>query len=271
MRVLCGCVFLSNAIILIGGSMMLGLAIWVTSEETEYNHVTGNLAASITYIAMSSILFITGCLGVCALLYMNPCLLKTYFSFMLILVVAEVTIAVYLLIEKDKIEDYITSNWNNTDDETRILIQTKLLCCGMKPLTTSHSSSSDKSCYEGMNKATGTRLTDCYSKLTQWIQNNYVVLASVAVVVAVAELFILASTCRLLSKTESNDRQIRQVKVAPAPNTSTMKQTYGNTKREASRPREITSQEQSDGQMVLEDEAPRKTRREWAKKGHRHR
>ncbi|XP_068679405.1 tetraspanin-9-like isoform X2 [Montipora capricornis] len=204
-----------TTVILLGGSVMLGLGIWITTQDTEYKHFAGNLYVTVAYIVLSSLVFIVGFLGACGILLLKQTLLRVYFTLMLMLLMIEVGLAIYIYIEKDKIPDHIAANWNKTTDESRIIIQQEFNCCGLTPLTLEHQSSSHKSCFVNGNKTSDVRLKDCYAKLMDWIKENHVILATCAVTVAVLQMFILGGTCRLLSEIESGDRTVKRIRVVP--------------------------------------------------------
>ncbi|XP_029185331.2 tetraspanin-9-like isoform X1 [Acropora millepora] len=206
-----------TALILLGGAVMLGLGIWVTTQDTEYKHLAGNLYVTAGYIVLSSFVFIIGFLGACGILLLKPALLKVYFALMLLLLLSELALAVYMYVEKDKIQEHIASNWNETSDDVRIIIQKEFKCCGLTPLNLEHQSSSDQSCFED-NDESKERLEDCYKKLLDWIGENHVILASSAVTVAVLQMFILGGTCRLVTEIQTGDRSVRRIRVAPQRN-----------------------------------------------------
>lgn len=193
---------------------MLGLGIWVTTQDTEYKHLAGNQNVTIGYIVLSSFVFITGFIGSCGIILMKDNLLRAYFAFMLILLLAELGVAIYLYVEKDQIQDHIATNWDETTDEVRILIQEKFECCGLSPVNLNHKSSSDKSCFVDDNPG-NKRLKDCYTNLMDWIKRNHVILATCSVIVAVLQMLILGGTCRLIAAIESGDRTVRRTRVVP--------------------------------------------------------
>lgn len=193
---------------------MLGVGIWVTTQETEYKHLAGNMYVTIGYIVLSSFVFMIGFMGACGILLLKKTLLRVYFALMLLLLVMEIGVAIYLYIEKDKISDHISANWNQTSDEARITIQNEFGCCGLKPLVLEHKSSSDKSCFVDKD-TTKERLKDCYTHLMDWIKANYIILATCSAVVAALQLLILGGTCRLISEIESGDRFVKRTRVVP--------------------------------------------------------
>ncbi|XP_078362023.1 23 kDa integral membrane protein-like isoform X2 [Oculina patagonica] len=206
--------FTISFLILLGGAIMLGLGIWVTTQDTEYKHLAGNLYVTIGYIILSSFVFIIGFMGACGILLLKDNLLRVYFALMLVLLLAELGVAIYLYVEKDKIQDHITSNWNKTSDEARIIIQKEFECCGLKPVNLEHKSSFDKSCFVDQN-TTKERLKDCYTHLMDWIKANHVILATCSAIVAALQLLILGGTCRLIAEIESGDRFVKRTRVVP--------------------------------------------------------
>ncbi|PFX20674.1 tetraspanin-9-like isoform X1 [Stylophora pistillata] len=207
-------VFAMNCLVWLGGSVMLGLGIWITTQDTEYKHLAGNLYVTIGYIVLSSFVFIIGFVGSCGILLMKDNLLKMYFALMFVLLLAELGVAIYLYIEKDKIPDHIATNWNKTTDEARINIQKEFECCGLKPQNLNHKSSSDKSCFVDNDPEKG-RLEDCYTHLMDWTKKNHIILATCSVIVAVMQMLILGGTCRLIAQIESGDRMVTQTRVVP--------------------------------------------------------
>lgn len=193
---------------------MLGVGIWVTTQETEYKHLAGNKYVTIGYIVLSSLVFIIGFIGACGILLLKKTVLRVYFALMLLLLLMELGVAIYLYIEKDKISDHITANWNASSDEARIIIQNKFECCGLKPLILEHKSSSDKSCFVDKDPLKE-RLKDCYTHLKDWIKANHIILATCSAIVAALQMLILGGTCRLISEIESGDRFVKRTRVVP--------------------------------------------------------
>ncbi|KAJ7374164.1 hypothetical protein OS493_009506 [Desmophyllum pertusum] len=257
-------IFILNCLVWLGGSVMLGLGIWVTTQDTEYKHLAGNLYVTIGYIVLSSFVFIIGFMGACGILLLKETVLRVYFALMLVLLLAELGVAIYLYVEKDKIQDHITTNWNNTSDEARIIIQNEFECCGLKPVTLEHKSSSDKSCF--VNKdTTKERLKDCYTHLMDWIKTNHVILATCSVIVAALQMLILGGTCRLISEIESGDRFVKRTRVVPfnnqqnAPRQSHVQQTNPQ-QAAASNVQQNHSEDSEDGSR-----SSRIERKNWAK------
>lgn len=246
---------------------MVGLGIWIKTQDTEYRHLAGNLYVTIGYIVLSAFVFIIGFLGACGILLMKQNLLRVYFALMLVLLMVELGIAIYLYLEKDKIQDHIGSNWNETSDEARIIIQQEFQCCGLKPLNLEHKSSSDKSCFVDNDK-TNNRLKDCYTHLMDWIKKNHIILATCSVIVAALQLFILGGTCRLIADIESGDRLVKRTRVVPI-NVKPRGQTQENTQQASAgmKPQQASTSKGHREDSDEFEEEPRSTiaRKNWAK------
>lgn len=261
---------------------MLGLGIWASTQDTEYKHLTGNLYVTITYISVASFIFITGFLGACAIVTLKQGLLKVYFGFVFTLFLAELAIAIYIYLERDKIPGFIQSNWNSTTDSTRILIQDKLKCCSFQPVITMHPSSDDVSCFVDKDK-TNSRLKDCYNVLRDWVDTNYIILATCSTLVASIEMFVLAGTCRLITNIETGDTLIKQTRVMPF--NPEMSAVSGSNKRKSHRlagqKQEIREVDEDDIEEISLGESDKRTaavlqsmntveRKKWAKHNKRY-
>ncbi|XP_054724991.1 CD9 antigen-like [Uloborus diversus] len=166
-------VVIFNLIFWLAGIGVLAVSVWLYLDSSVY---LGNTEDSYAYfvaifvlMAAGAIMFLIGLLGCCGALQESPCMLGTFFIFLLVIFAAEITGGVWAWMYKDEVNKIIeiqvtkmvkdeygaSKSVENTIDA----VQHDLHCCGaMQPSDWAHSrlNSKDKSAVEvGISKSLG--------------------------------------------------------------------------------------------------------------------
>uniref|UniRef100_A0A6I8P1N7 Tetraspanin n=1 Tax=Ornithorhynchus anatinus TaxID=9258 RepID=A0A6I8P1N7_ORNAN len=210
---------LFNLAIFLGGGALLGLGIWVTVDGASFLKIFGSVSASamqfvnVGYflIAAGCVLMSLGFLGCCGAHRESKCLLITFFSILLIIFVAEIAVAVVVLVytslaeillqnlvvpmikKEYGVQKDITQAWNSTMEG--------LHCCGFNnytdfkdsPFNKEHNSfptyccsSTNNSCTENMAETANVK--GCFKQLLLDIQKNASVVGGVAAGIGAVEV-----------------------------------------------------------------------------------
>ncbi|XP_056136158.1 tetraspanin-1-like [Lampris incognitus] len=226
-----GCIFLAGAAILGVGVWVKvdsGSLLGVLENLDSVGGLSQVANVSYLLIAVGAVLLIMGFLGCCGAIRESRCMLLMFFIIVLIIFLVEVAGAVVVLVfdslaselllglenevrENIRVkygeDENLTSLWNATMEEFE--------CCGYRnytdfdgsPFNKQHggdiyptacckSSSSIKTC--NANAASSLpRVDGCYDKLLQFIEDNAVIIAAVALGIAVLEIAAMAVSMTL--------------------------------------------------------------------------
>ncbi|XP_063233863.1 CD9 antigen isoform X2 [Bacillus rossius redtenbacheri] len=139
-------VILVNFIFWLVGLAVLVLSIWMLTDPTFYLSVAQDESSYNTgvYILLAAglLMFVVGFVGCCGAYKESPCMLVTFFCFLLIIVVAEIAAGAWGYSHRDALEDYVTESVKTTVQneydvvksrtQTFDAIQQGLQCCGAK-------------------------------------------------------------------------------------------------------------------------------------------
>lgn len=164
-------------------------------------------------------MFVIAFCGCCGAWKENRCLLGTYFTFVLLIFLVQVGIAIWGFVEHSSIETAIQKSLNDSvpinsthyDDEFEAIkaIQSTFKCCGYlygcqdwqgqnatgctcKPKHVNDTSCMPSStCTNADNPGQPMYTKDCYDSIADFISDNIVVIAAVAIAIAVTEIFLM--------------------------------------------------------------------------------
>ncbi|NWI71829.1 TSN1 protein, partial [Todus mexicanus] len=209
---------LFNLAIFLGGGTLLGVGIWVTTDQDSFLEIFGALSSSVMQvvnvgyflIAIGAILLVIGFLGCYGAQRESKCLLMMFFSVVLIIFIAEVAAAVVALVYtglaetllsavltpvlKDKygVDVHFTETWNIT--------MSKVGCCGLSNYTDfnnthwvlEHGTYPDP-CFGGSlliacPQLHGCLLQGCFDQILEEIRTNAGVVGGVAAGIAALEV-----------------------------------------------------------------------------------
>jgi len=208
-----------TAIVFLSGLGLLGYGIYHIANLKRFE-ITGTQIVDYAIIGVASLLSLLGFIGTVGLCCVKKCLLKLYFSLILILLLAEIACVIYLFADESGFQKLVTKGWNDMPDAGRVQLQEKFLCCGMERLNTIHPSSNHTSCFE-QGKLTGRRLNNCYASIRYMVEQNIEMVAGIFGALAFLQFGLLVTLpihmATLGADEEEKRIQMRQTKVRPMP------------------------------------------------------
>ncbi|XP_034234355.1 CD9 antigen [Thrips palmi] len=137
-------VVIINFIFFVAGIAVVGVGIWILTDSTMYLQVvqddTNFHTGLYIMIAAGALMFIVGFLGCCGALRESPCMLVTFFSFLLVILVVEVAAGCWVYTNRNELENMLQDHVKQTveidygtiDYRTKTFdtIQKHLKCCG---------------------------------------------------------------------------------------------------------------------------------------------
>ncbi|XP_030077162.1 leukocyte surface antigen CD53 [Microcaecilia unicolor] len=209
LRILKYMLFFFNLLFWICGCTILAFGIYflVNNHFTELFPSIPSLSFSNVLIVTGSIIMVVSFLGCMGAIKENKCLLMSFFSLLLFILLTEVTLAVLLFIYEAKldaiIEEQLHSSLeehirkNATDSSIWDQIQKTLKCCGVKN-GTDWKQSLPQSCKEtpGHYFKEG-----CYMKVKDWFESNFIHVGIITIVISVIQVlgmsFSLTLYCQI--------------------------------------------------------------------------
>lgn len=160
-----------NLLFWLAGLGVLAVSVWLYLDSSAYLGEGGGtyLVAIFVLMAAGAFMILVGTLGCCGALQESPCLLGTFFIFLLVIFAAEITGGVWAWMYRDEVDRIIEVQVtkmvkdeygaSRTVEKTIDAVQHDLHCCGaMRPSDWAHSrlNSNDKSAVEvGISKTLG--------------------------------------------------------------------------------------------------------------------
>ncbi|XP_068115775.1 CD82 antigen [Hyperolius riggenbachi] len=222
--------FLFNLLFFILGAVILGFGIWILVDKTSFIAVLQSSSSSLNIgsyilIAVGGLTMIMGFLGCIGAVNEVRCLLGLYFTFVLLILIAQVVIGVFIYFQRDALKKEMSTIINdlivtydpmddkNTSAETTWdYIQHQLHCCGWTGYQnwTQNNNVGNRtdyypcSCVQNSNDTYGfcTATTSalypngCETQVEGWLQDNLGIILGVCVGVAVIELMgLILSIC----------------------------------------------------------------------------
>nr|XP_020502071.1 tetraspanin-1-like [Labrus bergylta] len=232
--------FVFNGGIFLAGAAILGVGVWVKVDSGSLLGILDSVdgapseLSQLVYvgyllIGVGAVLLIIGFLGCCGAVKESRCMLLTFFSIVLIIFLVEVAGAVVLLVFQDlageilsDLEDGVrkgiqehygdseslTSLWNTTMEQFK--------CCGYKnytdfdgsPFNVGHENLYPTMCCNvtttpdvcNKNAAHNSMIDGCFSKLLQFIEDNAVIVAAVALGISFFEVAAMVVSMVLYNK-----------------------------------------------------------------------
>lgn len=135
--------FFFNLLIFIGGSALVGTAVWILYNTTSFKELVSDdlsLINSVYFLlAAGAFLIVVGFFGCCGAIKENKCMLGLFFVMVFIIFVVEIAGAVLAFVKLPETEKLILESmkkYNDGDSEGEAiktawdLIQTNFECCG---------------------------------------------------------------------------------------------------------------------------------------------
>ncbi|KAG8438365.1 hypothetical protein GDO86_008882 [Hymenochirus boettgeri] len=234
--------FLFNLLFFILGAVILGFGIWILVDKTSFIAVLQTSSSylrtgSYILIAVGGFTMVMGFLGCVGAVNEIRCLLGLYFTFLLIILIAQVAAGVLIYFQRDALKTEMSSiihdlivtydysdGRNTSAEDTWDYIQRNLKCCGW----TSYQNWTDNqiinnstneypcSCMINQTSPNGfcayngtlrssVYTTGCMQGVESWLQNNLGIILGVCVGVAVIELLGLILSICLCRGIQSED------------------------------------------------------------------
>ncbi|KAF6074140.1 CD53 molecule [Phyllostomus discolor] len=188
----CGCCILS-----------FGIYFLVHNKFGVLFHNVPSLTLGNVLVIVGSIIMVVAFLGCMGSIKENKCLLMSFFVLLLIILLAEVTLAILLFVYEQNLDRSVTEGLSDsiqryhTDNSTRQawdFIQKYLDCCGING-TKNWPNGPPASC------PTGPQVEGCYKKATVWFQSNFLYIGIVTICVCVIQVlgmsFALTLNCQI--------------------------------------------------------------------------
>ncbi|KAM6124325.1 tetraspanin-1 [Pterocles gutturalis] len=221
---------LFNLAIFLGGAALLGVGIWVTVDAKSFLEIFGTLSSSVlqvlnvsyVLIVIGAILLVLGFLGCYGAMRDSKCLLMMFFTVVLIILIAEIAVAVVALVytglaeslltavvtpllkQKYGADQALTQIWDVTMKEAH--------CCGLNnytdftgsPWNDKNKTYPEPCCNNqvpcGEEAAIQDAVPGCFSKIVQDIRSNAGVVGGVAAGIAALEIAAMAVSMYLFCK-----------------------------------------------------------------------
>lgn len=231
--------FLFNLLFFILGAVILGFGIWILVDKSSFIAVLQSSSHSINVgsyilIAIGGVTMIMGFLGCVGAVNEIRCLLALYFTFLLLILIAQVVVGVFIYFQREDLKnemstiiDQLIVSYNPDDitnmnaEDTWDYIQYSLKCCGWKdyqnwtknPHVANHTDYFPCSCVQNTNVSEGFCNTTtanlyqggCEKQVESWLQDNLGIILGVCVGVAVIELLGLILSMCLCRKIRNED------------------------------------------------------------------
>ncbi|KAM3918200.1 CD82 antigen isoform 1-T3 [Leptodactylus fuscus] len=232
MKVIKYFLFLFNLLFFILGAVILGFGVWILVDKTSFVAVLHSSSSSLQIgsyilIAVGGVTMIMGFLGCIGAVNEVRCLLGLYFTFLLLILIAQIAAGVLIYLQRENLKNemstiihelIVTYNPNDSANKSAEVtwdyIQHTLTCCGWvdfqnwtaNPFVANQTNVYPCSCVQnetvsaadGFCNATSTDLhqAGCMKNVESWLQDNLGIILGVCVGVGVIELLgLILSMC----------------------------------------------------------------------------
>jgi CD63 antigen len=181
-------IFFFNFVFVVGGIALIALGAMFYSGYKDYEAVLPDLGPygypPILMMVIGAVVFLIAFMGCCGTLRESKCMMLTYATFLLILLVAQIALVVVLVTKKDEalkfFKDEMHESLKKYNEVSEVkegwdFMQSNLQCCGVEgPLdwgTLKLTESVPKSCCKDQNNCPSSY--GIFSSLSNAVQNNY--------------------------------------------------------------------------------------------------
>ncbi|KAL1772133.1 leukocyte surface antigen CD53 [Sigmodon hispidus] len=197
--------FIFNLLFWICGCCILGFGIYLLVQDT-YGVLFHNLpflTLGNVLVIVGSIIMVVAFLGCMGSIKENKCLLMSFFVLLMIILLAEVTLAILLFVYEQNLDKYVAEGLNDSikryysDNSTMAawdFIQSHLQCCGVN-------NSSDWINGPPSSCPSGADVQGCYNKAKSWFHSNFLYIGIITICVCVIQVlgmsFALTLNCQI--------------------------------------------------------------------------
>ncbi|XP_049540849.1 CD63 antigen-like isoform X1 [Anopheles darlingi] len=205
------CSLCGIALVVIGAVSLVKLD-EIREISDEYNII----APSVLLIVFGSVVFIIAFFGCCGAIRESYCMTSTYSFFLILLVIAQIVIAVLVFVfigdVKIAIQKGFERIFNERDNKLNAdlidTIQSSLECCGKSSFLDWGINFPQSCCSSGGTAPVCVPYTHgCVSRLSEFLESAGNVVAWVSIGVAVVELLGLISACCLANAIRNSERR----------------------------------------------------------------
>lgn len=209
--------FVFNFLVAVCGIAVMGVGIMAYLNVEDYGIVkfvdSKFSAPPVVLMVIGIIIFLIAFCGCCGAIQENSCLITTYAVVLLALLIAEVALGIYAVVNADDlkqdIEKGFKDNFKNNNDDTEFMkvfhsVEKDLKCCGLyTPDNYYVSPLPDSCCKPSVASGTCTKNTNdsyktgCLSKIKELISSSFKIIGGVAIGVAAILLAGIISACCL--------------------------------------------------------------------------
>ncbi|XP_066208568.1 leukocyte surface antigen CD53 [Saccopteryx leptura] len=198
--------FFFNLLFWFCGCCVLGFGIYflVYNKFGVLFHNVPSLTLGNVLVIVGSIIMVVAFLGCMGSIKENKCLLMSFFVLLLIILLAEVTLAILLFVYEQKLHTSVSQGLtdsiqryhvDNSTKEAWDFIQKSLHCCGING-TSDWTSGPPDSCPSPDLEVKG-----CYVKAKQWFQSNFLYIGIITICICVIQVlgmsFALTLNCQI--------------------------------------------------------------------------
>jgi len=189
-----------NFLFLVSGLLLIGLGAYALIDHVDGISET-NL--SIGLIVIGSLITIVALFGCCGATVENRGLLKAYFAFVLIFLLAQVAIGITAYVLRNDIPEFASNNWSNLTPQGKQEIEKGFQCCGWY-------NSTDRA--DPVNCATNSTGgfgfdVGCQQAVEDAIYNNLYIIGATAIAVGALELIVLIFSCCLIQRIPTKEER----------------------------------------------------------------
>ncbi|KAI8494309.1 cell surface receptor signaling pathway [Branchiostoma belcheri] len=211
--------FAFNLIFWLAGAGLVGVGIYVmvaygVSNVFQLLNLSELLVrgGGIALIVVGVITMIVGFLGCCGAIKENRCMLGAFFTLLLILLIAEIGVAIYAFVQRGQffsligsaVDTVSTVNYNNADQAVQRLVdftQTYLKCCGMNDTDNYNPKPDSCDCAAGMAASSictgGTYNQPCKTSIIHFLMSQALVVGGVGIGIGLTQLIGMIFACCL--------------------------------------------------------------------------
>ncbi|XP_067855285.1 tetraspanin-9-like isoform X3 [Heptranchias perlo] len=225
--------FLFNLIFWLCGCGLLGVGIWLSATQGNFATISPSLpslSAANLLIAIGTIVMVVGFLGCLGAIKENKCLLLSFFIVLLMIFFLELILVILFFVYRTEVAEYaredlkiglrlygsegnvgLTNAWN--------IIQTEYECCGVDNSTDWEPvlgvNSVPDSCCEEYSKGCGQHtpskwfVAGCYDKIVMLVEQQTVVLGTVAMSIVVIQILGMAFSMTLFHQISRSGKKYK--------------------------------------------------------------